>query len=491
MSNESGKKPVLHKKHIARLERERQQTRLILYTFFGILIVVIGLLVYGWLDINYLQLNRPVAKVGDVEITVREFEARVRLQRQSLIGNYNQYQQYAQYFGMDFSTQLNQIQSQLDDPTSVGQTVLDQMIDEEIIRQEAAKRGITISEDELNKEIENSYNYFPNGSPTPTVTPTEVVMPTDPPEVLNFFTATLPPTATLQFTPTAESSLTATIAPTESVTAEVSGTPTEATATSTPTLEPTATATLEPTATPTTGPTETATATATPFTEEGYQKLLSDTDTNLSKYGFDKGYYRKYFENQLLRTKLEDVITADVSHTEEQLRARHILIADEATANDIIKRLQAGEDFAALAAQYSTDTGSAAQGGDLGWFGKGKMVPEFETAAFALEKPGDITTTPVKSQYGYHIIQLIAKQDRPLTADEYQKAKDAAFKDWLTSARDEYKVQTFDIWQQRVPTEPNFVSVATEAANAQKTAQAEQLATLKAGNAAGTPTPTP
>ena len=57
MTNESGRKPVLHKKHVARLEREQQQTRLILYTFFGILGVVVLLLIYGWLDINVLQLN--------------------------------------------------------------------------------------------------------------------------------------------------------------------------------------------------------------------------------------------------------------------------------------------------------------------------------------------------------------------------------------------------------------------------------------------------
>ena len=106
MSNESGKKPVLHKKHIARLERERRETRLILYTFFGILGAVVLLLFYGWLDINYLQSNRAVAKVGDTKILVKDFEPRVRLQRQQLLDNYYQYQQYAQYFGMDVSSQL-------------------------------------------------------------------------------------------------------------------------------------------------------------------------------------------------------------------------------------------------------------------------------------------------------------------------------------------------------------------------------------------------
>jgi hypothetical protein len=92
----------------------------------------------------------------------------------------------------------------------------------------------------------------------------------------------------------------------------------------------------------------------------------------------------------------------------------------------------------------------------------------------------------VKSDFGYHIIQLIAKQERPLTADQYETAKQKAFSDWLTAAKEEYGVETFDIWQTRVPTEPNFVTIATEAANAQETAQAENVKKLE-----GTGTPKP
>src|SRR3972149_6900228 len=101
MPNEPGRKPVVHtKKHIARLERERRQTRIILFTFIGILVIVVGLLLYAYLDLNYFQLNRPVAKVGDNEITARQFEARVRMSRQQLLSQYNLYMQYYQLFGM-------------------------------------------------------------------------------------------------------------------------------------------------------------------------------------------------------------------------------------------------------------------------------------------------------------------------------------------------------------------------------------------------------
>ena len=110
MPNEQGKKPDLHKKHVARLQRERQQSRIILYAFIGIMTAVVLLIGYGYLDLNYFQLERPVARVGDTEIIVKQFEARVRLQRQQLLGQYNQYSQYAQ-FGIDVTSQLQQIES--------------------------------------------------------------------------------------------------------------------------------------------------------------------------------------------------------------------------------------------------------------------------------------------------------------------------------------------------------------------------------------------
>ncbi len=92
---------------------------------------------------------------------------------------------------------------------------------------------------------------------------------------------------------------------------------------------------------------------------------------------------------------------------EKEVHARHILVADEKTADDIIKQLKGGADFATLAKKYSTDKGSAATGGgDLGWFKQGDMLPEFSTAAFAMSK-GQISDKPVHTRYGYHVIQVL------------------------------------------------------------------------------------
>lgn len=479
MPNESGNKPVPHtKKHIARLERERRQGRVVLYTFVGLLVAIVALLGYGFLDIKFLQLRKPVAKVGDVEILAGPFEARVKLQRQQLLGQYGQYSQYQQVFGMDFSSQLQQISDQLDNPVSVGQSVLDQMIDEELIRQEAAKRGIVVTEDEVTRFIQGNYDYFPNGTPTPTITPTDVVMPDVPAEAYQVVTVTPEVTATLSATSTLEPTATLELLPTATGTLLPTATATTA---PTATLEPTATVTLTP------GPTATPQPTSTPVSLEGFQKNYQDVVNSLGRFGVTDEQYRAFFEVQLLREKLKEVITADVPTTEEQVWARHILVDDQETALVIIDKIKAGDDFASLAKEFSKDTGSAANGGDLGWFGKGMMVAEFETAAFALEKPGDISA-PVQSQFGYHIIQLIAKQDRPLAPDKVSQAKDTAFSDWLKSARDTYGVETFDFWKERVPTEPNFVSAATESA---KTAFAASTATAKVEDTyTETPAPT-
>ena len=105
---------------------------------------------------------------------------------------------------------------------------------------------------------------------------------------------------------------------------------------------------------------------------------------------------------------------------DETRKARHILItvkagdaaadaAAKAKAEDILKQLKAGGDFAKLAAQYSQDPGSAKQGGDLGDVSRGMMVKPFEDALFAIAKPGDIAG-PVKTQFGYHLIQLESVQ---------------------------------------------------------------------------------
>jgi peptidyl-prolyl cis-trans isomerase D len=91
--------------------------------------------------------------------------------------------------------------------------------------------------------------------------------------------------------------------------------------------------------------------------------------------------------------------------TEEERKAQHILVKTEKLAKTIIAQLKAGESFAELAAKHSQDTGSKDKGGDLGFFAMGVMVPEFEAKVFAM-KEGEVSS-PVKTNFGYHVIKLI------------------------------------------------------------------------------------
>jgi peptidyl-prolyl cis-trans isomerase C len=134
-------------------------------------------------------------------------------------------------------------------------------------------------------------------------------------------------------------------------------------------------------------------------------------------------------QNAELRREIEPAISDAALHArydaeiagkpgETEVHAAHILVKTEAEAEDIIKQLKGGADFAALAKARSSDPG-AAEGGDLGFFKKSEMVPEFADAAFAL-KPGEISDKPVKSQFGWHVIKVIATRQAP--PETYEQA---------------------------------------------------------------------
>jgi peptidyl-prolyl cis-trans isomerase C len=117
---------------------------------------------------------------------------------------------------------------------------------------------------------------------------------------------------------------------------------------------------------------------------------------------------------------------------EEEISARHILVEAEEEAKALITELDAGKDFAELAKEKSTGP-SAGNGGDLGYFTKGRMVPEFEAAAFALEK-GQYGKEPVKTQFGWHVIKV---EERPgLSAAGHSKRLPTRFARW--SLRERY-----------------------------------------------------
>lgn len=143
--------------------------------------------------------------------------------------------------------------------------------------------------------------------------------------------------------------------------------------------------------------------------------------------GVDDEYFARLVEDSLVINKLMEAHAP--AREAEQVHARHILVADEETGKQVLDRLNAGEDWAALAKEYSQDTSNKDNSGDLGWFPRGAMVPEFEEAAFTLE-PGT-TSDLVKTDFGYHILQVLEKGTRELDEQTYSGMMQQAFQKWL------------------------------------------------------------
>ncbi|MBK9927310.1 MAG: peptidylprolyl isomerase [Anaerolineales bacterium] len=429
MTNQTSKPKVLTKKHVARLERDRRQVQIIRTVAIAMFVLIALLIGYGILDVTYLQKQKPVAVVNGEKITVAEFQERVQMQRVNLFNTYQRYIFFQNNFGVDYSQQIQQLQSSSQFPEIIGQQIVDQLVDEALIRQEAEKLGITVSDDEVETFIqEQTYSFYPNGTPSPTATPTAFEYPTPGSVQLTLFPHTATPTEAPTSTPEP---------------------------TSTPVLNPTATFTAAP-PTPTFVPE--SVPTATPFTLDGYKAEYQKTLDQYKAYGITEATFRSVYKNLILRNKMQEKITVDVPTTAEQVHARHILVADEATAQQVLDQLKAGGDFTELAKQYSTDTGSAVNGGDLGWFTRGMMVAEFETASYT-QKVGEIGQ-PVKSQFGYHIIQVLDRQDLPLTADQLQRNRDTAFTDWLSTILEGAKVTKNDTtWKGQIPALPTELTI--------------------------------
>jgi len=164
MAKQSPTPKITTKKHVARLERERQQVTLIKTISITAIVIVTLLIVYGILDTSYLQKRKPVAEVNGEKISMSYWQERVQFSRLNLVNNLQLYQSYQQSFGMDFSQQIQQLQFLLQSPETLGQQVLDQLIDEALVRQEAQKLGISVTKDEVEEKIQGSaeFNFFPN-----------------------------------------------------------------------------------------------------------------------------------------------------------------------------------------------------------------------------------------------------------------------------------------------------------------------------------------
>lgn len=389
----------LTRKQLSRQARDERARRWLLYGTGIVVGLVLLVLAYGLFDQYYLAPRRPVANVGGTIIPRSAYDKRLAYRKWDYESYLLQLQQqrslYAENKDQEFMVQFidQQISSIQSEIMTLPSSVLSELIEEEIIRQEAERRGISLTEEEIQTALEKQFGYI-----SKTATPTPSAVPSATPQAA---------------TPTME--------------------PTQETGTAAPTL----TVTLEIAATVTPYPT------ATLMSRERYEEILSNwLSSARQSANFTETDLRNIITNALLREKIASAIGDEVPTKAEQVKARHILLATREQAEAALERLKAGEDFGDLARELSTDEGSKVLGGDLGWFGKGVMLPAFEAAAFSL--PVGQVSDVVETEAGFHIIQVLEHQtDRELDATALSQARSEAFDSWLAAQRASPDVKTY------------------------------------------------
>lgn len=371
--------------------------------------------------------NAVLAEVNGHEIRRKDYW---KYQSITLYNQARQYETFAtqttgpqQQQFLQFAATFDQQREEIWGSTDVSDTTIRQMIDDRLYVDGAAEMGITVTDEEADLFALNAFASqdapLITPLPSPTPIPERAVAATQTAEALatEQSIALGTPPATPQATPMTAS--------------PVSGTPVSA----------------SPVATPVAG------SSATPPGAQATPDLVTARDNaeaQLSVFQedvFDEAHLsmsdfkQLYVVPQVARTRVDHEIMSEVPQRADQVRAAHILVGTEELATQLYEQATGGADFGQLARTSSTDTTTAATGGQLGWFTQQELAPPLAEAAFALQ-PGEISQ-PVQTEFGWHIIQVLERQDdRPLTAAQYQLAKDKAVEAWLQQERDQATIST-------------------------------------------------
>ena len=152
--------------------------------------------------------------------------------------------------------------------------------------------------------------------------------------------------------------------------------------------------------------------------------------------------FRQTLRDTLVTTRMRDLITQDFSSAVPHVHARHILVTTELQANEVIGRLNSGEDFGVLAAAYSADVTTREQGGDLGWFAQGELLePYLSDIAFSLQ-PGQVAG-PIATSLGYHVVQTIERAEQVVPEEKRPLVAQGQFELWLSGLRSAASIEVY------------------------------------------------
>jgi parvulin-like peptidyl-prolyl isomerase len=391
---ESTESRVTPKERRHRSRQTRKDRQFILIGSAAAALAVV-LILTGVLYTLVYQPNTAAFTVNGQKVTTAEFRKRYNYERANMENRWQFYRMVESQFGAQPQTQveINRLGNYLRDAFSLGVFVKTQMIEDILLAQEASAEGVAVSDQEvemaLEREVANRYGKVTAAAATATVEAAEEQ-------------------ARMQ----AEAGEVTSSSPDPDV------------------------------------------LTATDI-EQGLQGIAAEMKAD---YNLTLEEYREIMRAGLLRQALSvEIGERELTLTERQVNPRHILLGFDAEDADsptygrteietldfaakLLDRLHKGESFGYLATQYSDDPSAATNEGDLGWVRKGLLVTDFEEVAFSLSV-GDLSD-PVKSDFGYHIIQVMEENpdaDRP--SDEIQAEATEKFNEWLQTLRDEAQIE--------------------------------------------------
>jgi parvulin-like peptidyl-prolyl isomerase len=462
--------------YLSRAERDHMYQRWVLVGAALVGIVVLVILVGALVNDQFVVPGQELVKVNGEELTIDEFRDRLKYERftqaEQVRAVYNSVQESdAELSDQEVRDQTISLLSQQGSPLEqllntegFANQVLTAMEQELIVGQTAEELGVEVDDAAIEEAVENEMTLYTGRilRETPTSTPSEVPSETATPLV----TSTASPTPSQTLTPSQ------TVQPTLEGCAEGEEC---ATVTPLPTSVPSNTPTVTPEFSETPTPTETPlTIQDSAATTEAFRNDYFSGGEETS--GLNEDAIRNVFYYRALSDGVRDIITADseaypdyfVGEDETWVDVRHILIQfpqdqpapPEGDDNEyyeeafqIYEALQAGESFAALA-QSASDDGSGANGGSLGWSTSSDYVEGFKEAVETL--PIGAISEPVRSQFGYHVIQVMDREARDLTDTQEESLRDQKFAEWLQEQRLIARIERRDSWQDYIPDEPDI-----------------------------------
>ncbi len=403
--------------YVSRAEREAQLQKWVLRGVIAVA-AVLALIVAVTFAIEQLIVpNQAVAVVHGVEITVREFRQEYLLERNRLLLQLNQ----VQSAGFDFQ-QLAQQEpyktwvSEVNVPDQLGLRVINDMVDDRLLAEEAAARNIRVDQADMRQAVEEFFGYDPTQVALIGVEPTATIEPT------------ITPTPFVSPTPTSIPEPTATPDPAAS----------DGEATPEPEVTPQPTV-IEPTR-------------SADEVREDFAQNEQDYRAYFDRVGVAAETVDAFFERNALEALLADALAPDDGSL-LYADARHILVSDEEAAMKALQALQQGESFAALARAVSIDPGSGARGGELGEAYVGNYVREFRQAIE--EAAIGALVGPVESEFGFHIVQVRSKEERSGSdiESQLQRAKLQELEYLKETLREDNsdRFEIFDAWLDNIP----------------------------------------